>query len=141
MPLFQCDRCLAVDNTACGGNYWSRLMDADAPTGPVLCCECHTGKWHDRFPKRQFEYKDRGRLHDFLYVVDPVLRARIPGARRPTYVGPPRQLQAQADNLKRQLASVAPGRRPYFQTRIDKLQAKIEAAFQRLREDEEQSDG
>lgn len=45
MPLFKCTKCGALDNTAAGGAYWG--VDKDK----VLCCECHTGKWHDIFPK------------------------------------------------------------------------------------------
>jgi hypothetical protein len=47
MPLFVCDDCGAVDNTACGGSYWIRNK-----TEKVLCCECYTGKWHDDFEKK-----------------------------------------------------------------------------------------
>jgi len=50
MPLFICDCCGAVDNTACGGCRgqvgWKEYRDGKAPD---LCCKCHTGKWHDLF--------------------------------------------------------------------------------------------
>ncbi len=51
MPLFICDCCGAVDNTALGGCRgqvgWKEYRDAKAPD---LCCKCYTGKWHDEFP-------------------------------------------------------------------------------------------
>lgn len=47
MPLFECTGCGAVENTALG-DYWMRVADRR----PVLCSECATGRWHDRFPKR-----------------------------------------------------------------------------------------
>lgn len=68
MPLFICEHCGAIDNTACGGTFWTK--DSDPPVWPVeaagkaLCAECapiryrdgrpnpRGGKWHGRFPKR-----------------------------------------------------------------------------------------
>ena len=55
MPLFICDCCGAVDNTACGGNYWHGRYFAEGKGinpehSPALCCKCYTGKWHDHFP-------------------------------------------------------------------------------------------
>ena len=47
MPLFVCEECGCVDNTACGGTFWEVLTGG----GRVLCCECRFGKWHDKFPK------------------------------------------------------------------------------------------
>lgn len=54
MPCFICEKCGAVDNTACGGNYWLHQVHVSqgATDEQILCCECYTGKWHDRFPKR-----------------------------------------------------------------------------------------
>lgn len=49
MPLFVCDNCKGIDNTACGGTYWSRMFAEDKR---ILCSECHTGKWKAPFPKR-----------------------------------------------------------------------------------------
>lgn len=49
MPLFVCEECGCVDNTACGGTFWVVLH---AKNDKVLCCECHLGKWHNRFPKK-----------------------------------------------------------------------------------------
>jgi len=51
MPLFVCEKCGCVDNTACGGTFWIVLHKKD---NKVLCCECHfgPGKWHNRFPKK-----------------------------------------------------------------------------------------
>lgn len=47
MPLFKCDRCNCIDNTALGGSYWFRER-----TGGAFCSECYTGKWHGRFEKK-----------------------------------------------------------------------------------------
>lgn len=44
MPLFMCSRCHCVENTAVG-NFWNSRA---AP----LCSESHTGKWHNKFPKK-----------------------------------------------------------------------------------------
>ena len=50
MPLFICDCCGAVDNTACGGNFWIKNMEDRPDKIHDLCCKCYTGKWHDNFP-------------------------------------------------------------------------------------------
>jgi hypothetical protein len=49
MPLFQCQQCGSVENTACC-NYWS----AKSGGRSILCSECDPaiGKWHNLFPKR-----------------------------------------------------------------------------------------
>lgn len=44
MSLYQCTKCGARENTACG-HYWA------AEEGKALCSECHTGTWHGKFPK------------------------------------------------------------------------------------------
>ena len=46
MPVFICENCGCIENTAVS-NYWSR------GSGPALCSECdpEIGKWHGRFPK------------------------------------------------------------------------------------------
>ena len=75
MPLFVCDNCGCIDNTALGGTYWSRNTDVWKPEdrGKALCCECapkkynddtineDAGIWHDKFPKRKFteEYRHK----------------------------------------------------------------------------------
>lgn len=53
MPLFVCDECECVDNTALT-QYWSTAEDA-----PALCSECDPdiGKWHDQFPKEKYDPK------------------------------------------------------------------------------------
>lgn len=68
MPLFLCDKCKCIDNTALGW-YWSRNSGC-APKemeGLALCSECapvffkdgtkteHNGKWHSKFPKKNLE--------------------------------------------------------------------------------------
>lgn len=49
MPLFVCDSCGAVENTATG-RYWARSISKDRP-GQALCSECHTGVWHGKFQR------------------------------------------------------------------------------------------
>lgn len=46
MPLFKCDGCGALENTALG-NYWFPKSEGQA----VECSECDTGVWHRQFPK------------------------------------------------------------------------------------------
>lgn len=48
MPLFICDLCGAVDNTALA-EYWARPVKK--------CSECARGKWHGLFPKEQYDPK------------------------------------------------------------------------------------
>lgn len=43
MPLFECQKCHCVENTATGA-YWGREEK--------ICSECETGEWHGVFPKR-----------------------------------------------------------------------------------------
>lgn len=66
MPLFVCDKCDGIDNTACGGTWHTRNMDIwpEEVQGKALCAECtpanfkggeandRGGKWHGRFEKR-----------------------------------------------------------------------------------------
>jgi len=46
MPLFICDKCGCVDNTAMERNNFYISEDESQ-----LCTECYSGKWHDKFPK------------------------------------------------------------------------------------------
>jgi len=53
MPLFVCDTCKAIDNTAFGG-YWDRKiakMRTPDTRGKALCWGCREGDWHNAFPK------------------------------------------------------------------------------------------
>jgi hypothetical protein len=50
MPIFVCDNCGAMENTALGA-YWCR------EGRPRLCSECCTGTWHGKFPKVQWDGK------------------------------------------------------------------------------------
>jgi hypothetical protein len=73
MPLFVCDKCGCVDNTALGGTWWTRNTDIWKPEdrGKALCTECappefsdgspnvDAGKWHNRFPKEKYNERDR----------------------------------------------------------------------------------
>ena len=71
MPLFVCDRCGCVDNTACGGTYWTRNQNEEyfdgIKNGEALCAECtpkifsdgstneYGGIWHNKFPKVKWD--------------------------------------------------------------------------------------
>lgn len=54
MALYVCEKCNCVDNTALDGNYWQSRKCFSKSTEIALCSECHSGKWHDRFPKVDF---------------------------------------------------------------------------------------
>lgn len=72
MPLFICDKCECIENTALG-RYWARDMKdcwKDGEAGKALCSECapkefrdgtptRWGKWHGRFEKRKAGDEDR----------------------------------------------------------------------------------
>lgn len=49
MPLFKCDQCGCVENTALCLYWWRKAHDK-----PLLCSECDPdiGKWHGQFEKR-----------------------------------------------------------------------------------------
>ncbi len=67
MPLFVCDNCDTIDNTACA-HFWSRHdaeMFAPEFVGKALCACCapqqylngkpttFDGQWHGRFPQQK----------------------------------------------------------------------------------------
>ena len=54
MPLFVCEICGAIENTALG-YYWSARLQ----NKPRMCSECAPiiGKWHNRFPKEYVQDK------------------------------------------------------------------------------------
>lgn len=68
MPMFVCDSCNSVENTALGV-YWTKDMGlfGEEFNGKALCSECSPetyydgsinkrgGKWHGRFPKREWD--------------------------------------------------------------------------------------
>lgn len=71
MPLFVCDECECVENTATGF-YWTRnsiYFKDESKNGKALCSECmpkefddgsinhSAGKWHNRFSKRKWDGK------------------------------------------------------------------------------------
>lgn len=65
MPLFVCDKCHAIDNTALNGNYWTRLIDKN----PLhLCSECNTGQWHNQFTKHTYQPGDEKRPGGIAYI-------------------------------------------------------------------------
>ena len=48
MPLFVCEKCKCIENSALG-HYWGEKEK--------LCSECSRGVWHGRFPKEKFNPK------------------------------------------------------------------------------------
>lgn len=65
MPLFQCEKCGCVENTACCG-YWGRnrpSLTHKKDLGKKLCCACESttypsgeakdrgGRWHNEFDR------------------------------------------------------------------------------------------
>ena len=71
MPLFVCDNCGAIENTAFGF-YWARKrvnFNDDELNGKALCSECvpekfsdgpstgFTGKWHGKWEKYYYDPK------------------------------------------------------------------------------------
>lgn len=65
MPLFSCERCKNIDNTALT-LYWMNMKHP-------LCSSCDPkiNKWHGAFPKEKFDDKkwkiERG---DFIKLID-----------------------------------------------------------------------
>ena len=53
MPIFMCEQCGCIENTACSG-YWSRKECEDKR---ALCSECdpNIGKWHGMFERQSVE--------------------------------------------------------------------------------------
>jgi len=49
MPLFKCDNCDCLENTALAPHSWTQLLNKQ----PMLCSECEPAqnKWHGRFKK------------------------------------------------------------------------------------------
>jgi len=54
MPLYVCEKCNCVDNTALDGNYWQSRKCFSKSTEIALCSECYSGKWHNKFDKVNF---------------------------------------------------------------------------------------
>ncbi len=50
MPIFKCSKCDTAENTALGA-YWTEHYEGK----PVLCSECFSGTWHERFPRHTVE--------------------------------------------------------------------------------------
>ena len=84
MPLFVCDECSAIDNTATG-SYWSRervQWKDRAKNGKALCSQCSPteysdgslnsdgGKWHGLFTRTIAtpEVLVRMKLKNFVYL-------------------------------------------------------------------------
>lgn len=80
MPLFICEKCGCIENTALG-HYWSKdtQMFKNTEWGKALCSECSPnkfpdgsnyakgGKWHGQFPKESFEeYMKAGGKREYV---------------------------------------------------------------------------
>lgn len=79
MPLFICEECLTIDNTALG-HYWSRnfvKFKDESKNNKALCSECcpeefsggsknykEGGVWHNKFEKQKFD-KDNHNPNNF----------------------------------------------------------------------------
>ena len=62
MPLFICQKCKTIENTALG-DYWTKAKK--------LCSECSRGKWHNRFPKEKFDPKKWRVKGGFVEEINP----------------------------------------------------------------------
>lgn len=80
MPLFICENCHCVENTALG-QFWSSDSGVypDPFHGKNLCSECGSpkyvdgrptkfGKWHGKFPKETFDPEKHDRK-DFMELI------------------------------------------------------------------------
>ncbi len=64
MPLFVCPKCNCVENTALGQYHWN-VANGDDP----VCSECHSGKWHHHFPKRNHDGKYDCNFMEFITIL------------------------------------------------------------------------
>ena len=81
MSTFICEKCGCVDNTACGGTYWSTIGDMkyfkdEYYNEYLVCVACapleyedgsknrRAGKWHDYFEKKH--WSEIGTVEDIL---------------------------------------------------------------------------
>lgn len=78
MPLFKCERCGCIENTATS-NYWGRFLGEDGndpvPPAPALCsaCDPEIGKWHDIFLRQQASLLGYKLANDgFIYNQDEI---------------------------------------------------------------------
>ena len=72
MPLYECSKCHAVENTALTNFWWK----SNGEGSPALCSECdpEIGAWHGRFPKITVdEYRAQNPNGEIKY---PVLSGR-----------------------------------------------------------------
>jgi hypothetical protein len=78
MPLFRCENCGCVENTALGhyhSRHWKEFEGTEFEK--ALCSECtpmyypdgsphrRGGVWHGQFPKKQATEKDKGTLLNY----------------------------------------------------------------------------
>ena len=52
MPLFVCDKCNCIENSALAPDFWINLCEGKE----CLCSECGPlRRWHGRFPKKKWD--------------------------------------------------------------------------------------
>jgi hypothetical protein len=94
MPLFRCEECGSVENTACC-SYWLRKNDGEL----LLCSECDPdiGEWHGKFEKRP---ADRMLIdqNGHLWSCESVAAGQLPAAYRIVGEVTP-EAQTRADEL------------------------------------------
>ena len=49
MSIYICEKCGCIENTALG-DYWNNIINDE----PIICSECSTGKWHNKFDKKHW---------------------------------------------------------------------------------------
>lgn len=96
MPLFRCNQCGCVENTALS-NYWPTPDKRHA-----LCSACDPaiGKWHGQFPQRSAD----GMLidqHGFLWRQDTVEAGPLPASIRIVGTVEPAPVQASPTSEKK----------------------------------------
>lgn len=49
MSVYICEKCGCLENTATGP-YWQNKLNNE----PLICSECNTDEWHNKFPKKHW---------------------------------------------------------------------------------------
>jgi hypothetical protein len=71
MPLFVCQSCRHVDNTALAHGYWTARVK--------LCTRCLTGTWHERFAWVRYAPDVHGPILGAGRTLDPEWKAKRAG--------------------------------------------------------------
>ena len=78
MPLFVCDSCGCLENTAPNCSDYYVQQRQKLPTRE--CSECRTGQWHNRFPKRRHAGEE-------VVWPRPEANSPLPGSSKPSPQG------------------------------------------------------